>query len=162
MTPDGRIYYIDHNTYTTTWEKPRVQERRPILAERGANIGPVEQVCVSACICVCVCVCMHALCVCVCVCVHACIVCVCMHALCVCVCVCVCEGLCLCPQDPDLPDGWEVRKTREGKTYYVNHHTRSTSWVCDMSKRSRGHCMVSVIMTSTGTPTITAGTCREI
>lgn len=44
MTADGRIYYIDHNTRRTTWEKPRYVERQPTAEERGANVGPTEQV----------------------------------------------------------------------------------------------------------------------
>ena len=42
--PTGRIYYLNHNTQTTTWEKPRVPVRRPLRQESGANPGPVEQV----------------------------------------------------------------------------------------------------------------------
>ena len=42
--PTGRIYYLNHNTRTTTWEKPRVPVRRPLRQETGANPGPVEQV----------------------------------------------------------------------------------------------------------------------
>ena len=44
MMPTGRIYYLNHNTQTTTWEKPRVPMRRPLRQESGANPGPVEQV----------------------------------------------------------------------------------------------------------------------
>ncbi|KAI8890170.1 E3 ubiquitin-protein ligase pub1 [Backusella circina FSU 941] len=28
----------------------------------------------------------------------------------------------------DLPSGWEVRKTRTGRPYYVNHNARTTQW----------------------------------
>ena len=28
-----------------------------------------------------------------------------------------------------LPDGWEERKSSGGKTYYVDHNTRTTSWL---------------------------------
>ena len=31
-------------------------------------------------------------------------------------------------QDPDLPEGWEMRKTKDGRPYYVNHNTRITTW----------------------------------
>ncbi len=44
MSPDGRIYYIDHNTHSTTWEKPRVLERRPVPEERGQGAQQAEQV----------------------------------------------------------------------------------------------------------------------
>ena len=32
-------------------------------------------------------------------------------------------------QDSDLPEGWEMRKLEDGRTYYVDHNTRATSWV---------------------------------
>ena len=41
MTPTGRIYYINHNTQTTTWEKPRYKE---VKATPGPSAAPVEQV----------------------------------------------------------------------------------------------------------------------
>jgi hypothetical protein len=28
-----------------------------------------------------------------------------------------------------LPQGWEERKTSDGRTYYVDHNTRTTAWV---------------------------------
>uniref|UniRef100_A0A1L8DTI7 E3 ubiquitin-protein ligase SMURF1 n=1 Tax=Nyssomyia neivai TaxID=330878 RepID=A0A1L8DTI7_9DIPT len=28
----------------------------------------------------------------------------------------------------DLPEGWELRKTNQGRVYYVNHVTKSTQW----------------------------------
>jgi len=28
-----------------------------------------------------------------------------------------------------LPDGWEERKTENGRLYYVNHKTKTTQWV---------------------------------
>lgn len=28
-----------------------------------------------------------------------------------------------------LPPGWEVRQTPTGRLYYVNHNTRTTSWL---------------------------------
>lgn len=33
------------------------------------------------------------------------------------------------PQPPPLPDGWEERKTENGRLYYVNHKTKTTQWV---------------------------------
>ena len=47
MTPDGRMYYINHVDKTTTWEKPRLQERHiaPVPAARAAQPAtPMEQV----------------------------------------------------------------------------------------------------------------------
>jgi len=33
-------------------------------------------------------------------------------------------------QQPSLlPDGWEERKTENGRLYYVNHKTKTTQWV---------------------------------
>lgn len=32
-----------------------------------------------------------------------------------------------CPND--LPDGWEERRTGNGRLYYVNHYTKSTQWI---------------------------------
>lgn len=32
-------------------------------------------------------------------------------------------------QPPPLPDGWEERKTENGRLYYVNHKTKTTQWV---------------------------------
>ncbi|CAH0563781.1 unnamed protein product [Brassicogethes aeneus] len=31
--------------------------------------------------------------------------------------------------DEELPDGWEERRTQNGRLYYVNHNTRSTQWI---------------------------------
>ena len=28
----------------------------------------------------------------------------------------------------DLPNGWEERQDTNGRTYYVNHNTRTTQW----------------------------------
>lgn len=32
-------------------------------------------------------------------------------------------------QPSPLPDGWEERKTENGRLYYVNHKTKTTQWV---------------------------------
>lgn len=32
-------------------------------------------------------------------------------------------------QQLPLPDGWEERKTENGRLYYVNHKTKTTQWV---------------------------------
>lgn len=32
-------------------------------------------------------------------------------------------------QQSPLPDGWEERKTENGRLYYVNHKTKTTQWV---------------------------------
>lgn len=31
-------------------------------------------------------------------------------------------------QDDSLPPGWEARRTDDGKVYYIDHNTRSTTW----------------------------------
>ena len=30
--------------------------------------------------------------------------------------------------DDLLPEGWEARRTKDGKTFYVDHNTRTTTW----------------------------------
>nr|7LP2_A Chain A, E3 ubiquitin-protein ligase [Homo sapiens]7LP2_C Chain C, E3 ubiquitin-protein ligase [Homo sapiens]7LP2_E Chain E, E3 ubiquitin-protein ligase [Homo sapiens] len=32
------------------------------------------------------------------------------------------------PHMPGLPSGWEERKDAKGRTYYVNHNNRTTTW----------------------------------
>uniref|UniRef100_A0A8B9KTA3 HECT-type E3 ubiquitin transferase n=1 Tax=Astyanax mexicanus TaxID=7994 RepID=A0A8B9KTA3_ASTMX len=63
-------------------------------------------------------------------------VCVCFYP-CSAVNLCVCVFLCPPPQSPStvyaattpgLPPGWEERKDTKGRTYYVNHNNRSTTW----------------------------------
>ncbi|XP_064390613.1 uncharacterized protein LOC135338422 isoform X2 [Halichondria panicea] len=82
MSLDGRIYYIDHNTHSTTWEKPRLLERRPTSEETGHGAQQAEQ-------------------------------------------------------DKDLPPGWEVRKAKDGRTYYVDHNTHRTVWEHPMETSQR-------------------------
>ena len=31
-------------------------------------------------------------------------------------------------QNPDLPPGWEAKKTPDGRVYYMDHNTRTTTW----------------------------------
>ena len=31
-------------------------------------------------------------------------------------------------QDSSLPEGWEKRRTGEGRVYYTDHNTQTTSW----------------------------------
>jgi E3 ubiquitin ligase SMURF1/2 len=38
-------------------------------------------------------------------------------------------GTVLSQQLASLPDGWEERKTENGRLYYVNHKTKTTQWV---------------------------------
>ncbi|XP_061938624.1 E3 ubiquitin-protein ligase SMURF1 isoform X3 [Apis cerana] len=41
-----------------------------------------------------------------------------------------------CPTD--LPDGWEERRTRSGRLYYVNHYTRTTQWIRPNARPTNG------------------------
>ncbi|KAL8604017.1 hypothetical protein ACOMHN_039061 [Nucella lapillus] len=40
------------------------------------------------------------------------------------------DGSTASPADPDhpLPQGWEMRKDSQGRTYFVDHNTRTTTW----------------------------------
>ena len=37
-------------------------------------------------------------------------------------------SLLLTVQDSDLPEGWESRMTKDGRRFYVDHNTRTTTW----------------------------------
>ena len=32
------------------------------------------------------------------------------------------------PQGPPLPPGWEFKHDQQGRVYFINHHTRSTTY----------------------------------
>ena len=34
-TPEGKIFYVDHNTKTTTWKHPRAQQRAAQAQQQG-------------------------------------------------------------------------------------------------------------------------------
>eukprot|EP00834_Sanchytrium_tribonematis_P001242 NODE_29_length_37665_cov_1.081563.p3 type:complete len:678 gc:universal NODE_29_length_37665_cov_1.081563:28230-30263(+) len=72
FTPDGRPYFVDHNTRTTTWVDPRRQQtvrlnQQVTTTQTLADLGP-------------------------------------------------------------LPSGWEMRLTKFGRVYFVDHNTKTTSW----------------------------------
>ncbi|KAL5481303.1 hypothetical protein EMCRGX_G021436 [Ephydatia muelleri] len=67
-TNDGRVYYRDNNTRTTTWTKPPPQHST--MENHRASIT----------------------------------------------------------QDPDLPPGWDMRRTNDGHVYYRDNNTRTTTW----------------------------------
>ncbi len=116
----GRIYYVDHNTRTTTWQKPTVEHMRNLAQWQQQQVSVlcanilcylsvvencvwVEWVCVCGCgegLCACLWDCR--VCDCGCVCVWDCGVCVCvwlwsvcMYVTVECVCVCVTVGVCV-------------------------------------------------------------------
>ena len=70
-TPEGRPYYVDHNTGTTTWVDPR---RWHILRTTGPNPQTI-----------------------------------------------------IFRSDP-LPSGWEMCFTSNGRVFFVDHHTKTTTW----------------------------------
>ena len=94
VDPIGRIYYVDHNTRSTTWKRPsedsKVQqssnmeaERRNMMNRSLPSSNPL-QITVSPATTV---------------------------------------------GTGPLPDGWEMRYTSQGRPYFVDHSTRSTTWV---------------------------------
>ncbi|XP_055706386.1 E3 ubiquitin-protein ligase Smurf1 isoform X2 [Phlebotomus papatasi] len=51
---------------------------------------------------------------------------------------------------PELPEGWELRKTLQGRVYYVNHVTKSTQWDRPTAPATNG--TVAVQVADEGTP----------
>eukprot|EP01135_Chromosphaera_perkinsii_P011011 Nk52_evm45s2309 gene=Nk52_evmTU45s2309 len=75
-TPEGRIFFVDHNNHATTWHDPRQQSNAggilnaPLYRNRSSSnpdLGP-------------------------------------------------------------LPPGWEERRTRDGRNFFVDHSSRNTQW----------------------------------
>ncbi|OCH94028.1 hypothetical protein OBBRIDRAFT_789733 [Obba rivulosa] len=46
---------------------------------------------------------------------------------------------------PDLPDGWEERVTPEGRTYYIDHSTRTTTWAHPRARTCSGQSLEEVL-----------------
>lgn len=116
IDPLGRTYYVDHNTRTTTWNRPspsaavnhttqdsetnaaRDQHSRRILADdlleasnpayRSGNATPASTAPAQ-----------------------------------------ISTGGATTAGSGSLPNGWEERYTPEGRPYYVDHNTRTTTWV---------------------------------
>jgi E3 ubiquitin-protein ligase NEDD4 len=105
--PLGRTYYVDHNTRTTTWNRPsmtqtvaaqeQLQQNETDLARDRHNRRMLADDSVDAT-----------------------------------------SGISrtpsasanpLTPVSNALPSGWEERHTPEGRPYYVDHNTRTTTWV---------------------------------
>lgn len=56
-----------------------------------------------------------------------------------------------------LPDGWEQAQTSEGETYFINHHTQTTSWFDPripphMQQRTSGNLIVPAWHASLSSP----------
>ena len=47
-----------------------------------------------------------------------------------------------------LPHGWESRTASDGKTYYVNHHGRYTTWTRPMHASVRGVPVHDILRTA--------------
>lgn len=98
----NRVYYVDHNSRTTSWHRPNHLGQVPAQRPTSANPqgpGPVRVQSVTA----------------------------------------QPSPVAITPaasttsssntyQDIPLPLGWEERRTPEGRPYFVDHHTRTTTW----------------------------------
>ncbi|KAK0201921.1 hypothetical protein DFS33DRAFT_1031492 [Desarmillaria ectypa] len=90
--PQGRPYYVDHNTRSTTWHRPRPNGQPaplspvPQIQSTQQTTAPVRRTTLVA-------------------------------------------SNPPTVTDIPLPLGWEERRTPEGRPYFVDHHTRTTTWV---------------------------------
>ncbi|KAJ7288274.1 hypothetical protein C8J57DRAFT_1279672 [Mycena rebaudengoi] len=96
IDPQGRTYYVDHSTRTTTWHRPQ----NPTAASRASapapspspvrtpsvGVGPAQPTAGA-------------------------------------------PAQTGTYADVPLPLGWEERRTPEGRPYFVDHQTRTTTWV---------------------------------
>lgn len=99
--PLGRPYYVDHNTRTTTWNRPDATTSRLLceqtsrefanLQNRSLPTTPEAQPTTSA--------------------------------------PSVIIGSETQPGHGPLPSGWEIRYANNDRPYYVDHNTRNTTWV---------------------------------
>lgn len=114
IDPLGRTYYVDHNTRTTTWNRPstnpttnthaqegstnaaRDQHNRRILADDMLEAGIARQGSTTANTAAAA--------------------------------LAASQNVTTSGAGP-LPAGWEERYTPEGRPYYVDHNTRTTTWV---------------------------------
>ncbi|KAG2009924.1 ubiquitin-protein ligase, variant 2 [Coprinopsis cinerea AmutBmut pab1-1] len=96
LDPQGRTYYVDHNTRTTHWHRPNQYGQVPATRPQSQQPtqGPSRNQSVVA------------------------------------------TPVATTPAgqtqnafpDIPLPLGWEERRTPEGRPYFVDHHTRTTTW----------------------------------
>ncbi|GLB38349.1 putative ubiquitin-protein ligase [Lyophyllum shimeji] len=105
LDPQGRTYYVDHNTRTTTWRRPENPSSGSHPPNRPASQAspPTRAVSASASV-----TSTYS------------------------------SSTSSNPQHQDsasgtyadvpLPLGWEERRTPEGRPYFVDHHTRTTTW----------------------------------
>ncbi|KAG5461051.1 MAG: LOW QUALITY PROTEIN: hypothetical protein BJ554DRAFT_6819 [Olpidium bornovanus] len=88
FTPEGRPYYVDHNTRTTTWVDPRRPPVRTVGQGQGQSLVGAASFGATG-------------------------------------------GMSLlqpAAQLGSLPSGWEMRLTKMGRVYFVDHNTKTTTW----------------------------------
>jgi len=96
FTSEGRPYYVDHTTRTTTWVQPRRQNPLPARPQPGPAPSPTTTTSTNAA-------------------------------------AALPTPTSTSPtssaSDPiPLPQGWEERQTPDGRPYFVDHNTRTTTW----------------------------------
>ncbi|KAF7288526.1 E3 ubiquitin-protein ligase [Mycena chlorophos] len=94
IDPQNRTYYVDHNTRSTTWHRPQVQQpvQTPRVPAPQINSAPARTSSAVAA-------------------------------------TTPASTASTNYADVPLPMGWEERRTPEGRPYFVDHSTRSTTWV---------------------------------
>uniref|UniRef100_A0A3P9MUN1 E3 ubiquitin-protein ligase n=1 Tax=Poecilia reticulata TaxID=8081 RepID=A0A3P9MUN1_POERE len=120
----GRIYFVNHVTRTTQWHRPTMQSNgeshrpqnsntdvepafitRRQISDHDENATPQESPEVTP---FCFLSSSHSCCS---------------------VFPCYIVELSLLPSSPQLPPGWEEKRDNKGRRYYINHNTRTTTWV---------------------------------
>lgn len=102
-TTEGRLYYVDHNTRTTSWQLPTEPSGNlPVLETDNEDIGAR-------------------------------------------------------PERRPLPAGWERRVDQQGRTYYVDHNTRSTSWHDPRGTATHAHHAIPTSLSSTNLGPLPSG-----
>ena len=98
--PQNRPYYVDHNTRTTTWHRPQGPSQAPSMPVRPASTpGPSRTPSTNPTPSATAATALAS------------------------------TSLSTGPYaDIPLPLGWEERRTPEGRPYFVDHHTRTTTW----------------------------------